>query len=285
MDSNNKKRYLTFTFTLLLVIPAFACDGSGGENRRARQDLQQVNGNAQAETITGNIPRVDPETGGSSISWQQPRFDERRKEREAMVNSQMRDIRNEKVLAAMTSVPRHLFVPPDMRRHAYKDHPLPIGHGQTISQPYIVAMMTEVLGLEPGKKVLEIGTGSGYQAAVLSELTPEVYTIEVIETLAEQARKRFEELGYTTIRSRTGDGYFGWEEQAPFDAIIVTCAAGHVPPPLIKQLALGGRMVIPVGGVYAIQRLILVTSDNEGRVEHRDLIPVRFVPMIGHENR
>jgi protein-L-isoaspartate(D-aspartate) O-methyltransferase len=218
-------------------------------------------------------------------SWTRPRFPEHPKERAHMVQTQMIErsptIRDTTVLEAMRQVPRHLFVPWALQRSAHADHPLPIGHGQTISQPYIVALMTEALEMKPGAKVLEIGTGSGYQAAVLSELTPRVFTMEIISALGNEARQRMQKLGYHTIRVRIGDGYFGWPEEAPFDGIIVTCAAGHIPPPLIAQLREGGRMVIPVGGVYQVQRLMVVTKDNEGKVRTRELLPVRFVPMTG----
>jgi protein-L-isoaspartate(D-aspartate) O-methyltransferase len=190
-------------------------------------------------------------------------------------------IRDIGVLEAMRQVPRHLFVPWSLKRLAHEDHPLPIGHGQTISQPYIVALMTEALHVKPNEKVLEIGTGSGYQAAVLSELTPQVFTMEIIAPLGNEARKRLKKLGYHTVKVKIGDGYFGWPEEAPFDGIIVTCAAGHIPPPLIAQLRQGGRMVIPVGGVYQVQRLMVVTKDRSGRVRTNELLPVRFVPMTG----
>jgi len=183
------------------------------------------------------------------------------------------------VLDAMAQVPRHEFVP---RRHlgrAYHDRPLPIGHGQTISQPYIVAYMTQQLRLKPGDKVLEIGTGSGYQAAILSELTPHVYTIEIVGALGRDAKARFERLGYKTIQCKSADGYHGWPEHGPFDAIIVTCAAGSIPPPLVRQLKPGGRLCIPVGPTGAVQRLILVTKHADGKVKSRSLIPVVFVPL------
>jgi len=205
-----------------------------------------------------------------------------------MVETQLarpRDLRepvgDPRVLAAMRNVPRHEFVPRAQQRYAYADSPLPIGHGQTISQPYIVAIMTEALRLRPGDKVLEIGTGSGYQAAVLAEMTPNVWTIEIVKPLAERAAKTLKRLGYDPVRVKHGDGYWGWPEAGPFDAIIVTCAAGHIPPPLKDQLKRGGRMIIPVGRAYDVQRLILLEKDNDGRIRTRTLMPVRFVPMTG----
>jgi len=191
-----------------------------------------------------------------------------------------RDIRDPKVLEVMGRVPRHLFVDPSLRSQAYADHPLPIGEGQTISQPYIVALMTQVLQLKPGERVLEIGTGSGYQAAVLAELTDQVYTMEIRENLTKQAAQRLKELGYDKVRVKYGDGYFGWEEAAPFDAIIVTCAANHIPPPLIKQLKEGGRLVIPLGSTTYFQTLTLLTK-KAGKTDIQHLLGVSFVPMIG----
>jgi protein-L-isoaspartate(D-aspartate) O-methyltransferase len=203
--------------------------------------------------------------------------------RRRMVKTQIenRGVEDSQVLEAMRSVPRHRFVPSASLESAYADQPQPIGHGQTISQPYIVAYMTEVLEIEPGDKVLEIGTGSGYQAAVLAEITDEVWSIEIIEPLAGQAATRLQRLGYGEVQTRTGDGYYGWEEAAPFDAVIVTAAAGHIPPPLIEQLKAGGRMIIPVGGTYEVQSLMLVRKDAEGDVTTERLMPVRFVPMTG----
>ncbi|MBD3165620.1 protein-L-isoaspartate(D-aspartate) O-methyltransferase [bacterium] len=225
---------------------------------------------------------VVAESPAGEANRERPRFDERADERRRMVEMHIRpEIDDNRVLAAMRHVPRHLFVPPRLRGDAYANRPLPIGQGQTISQPYIVAAMTEALKLKPDDKVLEIGTGSGYQAAVLSELTPRVYSIEILESLGNEARERFQQLGYDTIETRIADGYYGWEEHAPFDAIIVTAAAGHLPPPLIAQLAPGGRMIAPVGGPYEVQRLILVTKDQDGEVRHEFLMPVRFVPMTG----
>jgi len=224
-------------------------------------------------------------SGPAEKNWARPRFSEFGEERAYMVETQMvqrrPSIRDKEVLEAMRHVPRHLFVPWSSKRMAHGDHPLPIGHGQTISQPYIVALMTEALQLKANAKVLEIGTGSGYQAAVLSELTPLVFTMEIITPLADEAGERLQKLGYHTVKVRVGDGYFGWPEEAPFDGIVVTCAAGHIPPPLIAQLSQGGRMVIPVGGVYEVQRLMVVTKDRDGRVRTNELLPVRFVPMTG----
>jgi protein-L-isoaspartate(D-aspartate) O-methyltransferase len=201
--------------------------------------------------------------------------------RERMVRETIaaRGVRDSLVLAAMRTVPRHLFVPPAERSLAYGDHPLPIGEDQTISQPYIVAFMTELLDLRPGEKVLEIGTGSGYQAAVLAEITDHVYTIEIVEPLAKSAAARLEELGYDQVRVRAGDGYRGWPEAAPFDAIVVTAAPDHVPQPLVDQLAPGGRLVIPVGEQF--QELKLIARDANGAITEESKLPVRFVPMTG----
>ena len=224
------------------------------------------------------------QTGSETLlQWDRPRFTERADERERMVTEQIlaRGVDDPAVLDAMRRVPRHRFVPAQYERRAYADRPLPIGHGQTISQPYIVALMTQLLDVDPGDVILEIGTGSGYQAAVLTELTPTVYTVEIIEALAKQAAQRLETLRYTNVATRIDDGYYGWEEQAPFDGIIVTCASGHIPPPLLAQLAAGGRMVIPVGPVYDVQYLILVTKGEGGTLRSETLLPVRFVPMTG----
>jgi len=202
-------------------------------------------------------------------------------ERQRMVEEQLqaRDITDPEVLEAMATVPRHEFMPESQRPLAYTDQPLPIGHGQTISQPYIVALMTQSLDLQPGEKVLEIGTGSGYQAAVLAEITDRVYTIEILEPLARQARQTLGDLGYENVEVKTGDGYRGWPEHAPFDAIIVTAAPDHIPPPLKEQLAIGGRMVIPVGSYY--QELMLLRKGEDGNLTREGVIPVRFVPMTG----
>ncbi|NCA88639.1 MAG: protein-L-isoaspartate(D-aspartate) O-methyltransferase [Gammaproteobacteria bacterium] len=185
------------------------------------------------------------------------------------------------VMAALTKVPRHRFVPADQVPYAYDNRPLAIGHGQTISQPYIVALMTDLIDPRTDQTVLEIGTGSGYQAAVLAELVAQVYSIEIIAPLATEAANRIRELGYANIQTRTGDGYYGWEEAGPFDAILVTAAASHVPPPLIRQLKPGGRMVIPVGAHFMAQYLLLVEKDEDGQVSTRQILPVSFVPLTG----
>jgi protein-L-isoaspartate(D-aspartate) O-methyltransferase len=190
-------------------------------------------------------------------------------------------VSDESVLRAMRAVPRHAFVPRDLQKEAYEDTPLPIGHGQTISQPYIVAVMTECLRLDAGSKVLEIGTGSGYQAAVLAQLTPHVYTIEIIEPLARAAEAALAREGYTDVHVRAADGYFGWPEAAPFDAIVVTCAAGHLPPPLWDQIKPGGRIVIPIGGTYSVQRLVVIEKTEDGKRRSDSVMDVRFVPMTG----
>jgi len=200
--------------------------------------------------------------------------------KEEMVETQIltRGIKDEAVLNAMLKVDRHKFVPEEICHLAYSDRPLPIGEGQTISQPYIVALMTELLELKKGEKVLEVGTGSGYQAAILAELAGQVYTIEIIESLARSAEKLLKELGYRSIHVKIGDGYVGWEEFAPYDAIIVTCAPTHVPQPLLDQLKEGGRLVIPVGDYY--QELKKITK-VKGQMKSQNIIPVVFVPMTG----
>jgi protein-L-isoaspartate(D-aspartate) O-methyltransferase len=197
-----------------------------------------------------------------------------------MVDEQLaaRDIKDPRVLAAMRRVPRHEFVPEAMRGNAYMDSPLPIGHDQTISQPYIVAFMTEALQLDPSHRVLEIGTGSGYQAAILGELVKEVYTIEIVAPLADRARATLKQLGYTNVQVRTGNGYLGWPDQAPFDRVMVTAAPDAIPQPLIEQLAIGGLMAIPVG--VGDQELLILRRTDKGMETLRTL-PVRFVPMTG----
>ena len=201
--------------------------------------------------------------------------------REKMVRTQIeqRGIEDKAVLEAMSTVARHRFVPADYRKRAYRDSPLPIGHGQTISQPYIVAAMTELVRPDATMKVLEIGTGSGYQAAVLAQLVDQVYTIEIVEPLAQGARRLLQQEGYDNISIKQGDGYFGWEQHAPYDAIVVTAAAQYIPPPLLEQLKPGGRMIIPVGSPFFVQRLMLVAKDADGDISSRSVMSVRFVPF------
>lgn len=185
------------------------------------------------------------------------------------------------VLKAMATVPRHEFVPPQQQKFAYQNRPLPIGHGQTISQPYIVAIMTDLLNLEADDKVLEIGTGSGYQAAILAALVKNVFSIEIIKPLGKTAAAKLNDLGFNNVEVKLGDGYYGWDEHAPFDAIIVTAAASHIPPPLIKQLKPGGRMLIPVGSRFMVQELLMLEKNDQGEVTTRQILPVRFVPLTG----
>jgi len=198
-----------------------------------------------------------------------------------MVRWQIQDrgIRDRNVIEAMRKVPRHELVPSELKDKAYDDHPLPIGHGQTISQPYIVALMTDVLNLEPDDTVLEIGTGSGYQAAVLAEIVKRVVTCEIVGALASRAQHNLEELGYDNVTVHHADGYWGYKADAPYDAIIVTAAAGHIPPPLLEQLKPGGIMIIPVGRTSWTQNLILVNKDKDGKTRTRNILPVRFVPL------
>jgi protein-L-isoaspartate(D-aspartate) O-methyltransferase len=242
----------------------------------------------------GQVAGAAAETGtadANAEAWRSPdppAASERRGDRHEMVAEQIAtpgDLREPvtdlRVLEAMRTVPRHVFMPDNVRAMAYRDTPLPIGHGQTISQPYIVALMAELLEVEQGDRVLEIGTGSGYQAAVLGQLTPNVYSIEIIEPLAERARRVLDEQGYDHVETRQGDGYFGWREHAPFDGVIVTAAAGHVPPPLWEQLAPGGRLVIPIGGTYQVQRLVVLTKTMDGGRRSETVLSVRFVPMTG----
>ncbi len=188
------------------------------------------------------------------------------------------DARVQHVLA---ETPRHEFVPEDVRAAAYENRPLPIGYGQTISQPYIVAIMTDLLDLKPDAVVFELGTGSGYQAAVLAGLAGQVYTVEIVPELAQRARQTLQRLGYDNVAVRLGDGYFGWQEHAPFDAIVVTAAGDHIPPPLLKQLKPGGRLIMPVGGSFLTQQLMLVEKQVDGTVRSREVLPVRFVPLTG----
>jgi protein-L-isoaspartate(D-aspartate) O-methyltransferase len=219
------------------------------------------------------LPACSAQQPGTGRSWAALR--------QRMVEEQIagRGVRNERVLAAMRKVPRHEFVPRAFRDEAYEDTPLPIGHGQTISQPYVVAFMTEAIDPRPKQRILEVGTGSGYQAAVLAELEAEVYTIELIPDLAKDAAARLEQLGYRNVHVRAGDGYKGWPDAAPFDAVTVTCGADHVPEPLFEQLKPGGVMIIPVGDSLEGQSLRLITKGPNGERKSRDVMPVRFVPL------
>ncbi len=205
------------------------------------------------------------------------------RQRTKMVEEQIADrgVKDKKVLAAMRKVPRHEFVPATLRPEAYSDWPLPIGNGQTISQPYIVALMTELLKPKSTDRILEIGSGSGYQAAVLAEIVKEVWTIEIIEALGTRAKEILAEKYPKNVKVKIGDGYYGWEEGAPYDGIIVTCAANNIPSPLVKQLKVGGRIVIPVGSAFYTQNLIIVEKKEEGKIVTRSICPVSFVPMTG----
>ena len=224
-----------------------------------------------AETQSESQPARPTETAGTA---------ERADERLRMVRRQLagRDVQDQAVLAAMRRVPRHRFVPESQRAAAYEDHPLPIGHEQTISQPYIVGLMSQLAEIERGQRVLEIGTGSGYQAAVLAELGAEVYSIEIVEPLGRQASALLRELGYENVHVRVGDGYQGWPEHAPFDVVLLTAAPPVIPQPLLDQLAVGGRLIAPVG--RGVQNLVVVTRTSDG-LSRRSVIPVRFVPMTG----
>lgn len=245
MGSRASFRAVVTVFTVALSVPGPA----GAQDDYARERRAMVATIARLAESTG------PETGRSRI--------------------------DPKVLEAMGRVPRHRFVPRGSEASAYDNRPLAIGHGQTISQPYIVALMTDLLEPRAGHSVLEIGTGSGYQAAVLAELVGSVATIEIVEPLGREATGRLRALGYANVTVKVGDGYHGWEDRAPFDAIVVTAAASHVPPPLVKQLKSGGRMVIPVGTPFSVQHLMLVEKRPDGSVSTRQILPVRFVPLTG----
>ena len=233
--------------------------------------------------VTGTVFPICPGHPGRAASRDEDPFAAKRA---AMVKEQVaaRGVREPAVIDALRTVPRHLFIPPELRGEAYEDFPLPIGEGQTISQPYVVAVMTQSLALGKGDNVLEVGTGSGYQAAVLSLLAASVYSIEINENLARRAADTLKSLGYANVHVRNGDGFFGWPEQAPFDAIIVTCAVDRVPPRLLEQLAEGGRLVVPLGDARSFQTLTLITKKN-GKLVVREIFDVRFVPMTGEAIR
>jgi len=244
--------------------------GSSGSGRRRRDRWGPVLG------LTLGLLAARP-----TMSQVPDKVDFSLAERRRMVDDQIRrrGVDSADVLSAMGKVPRHLFVPEENRADAYSDHALPIGAGQTISQPYIVGLMTSLLGIDRESRVLEIGTGSGYQAAVLGEVAKDVYTIEILAPLAERARKTLADLGYTNVHVRTGDGYRGWPEHAPFDAILLTAAPPTIPDPLIAQLKVGGHMVLPLG--EGVQDLLVLTKRRDGGFDRRSVLPVRFVPMTG----
>ncbi|MEW6702550.1 MAG: protein-L-isoaspartate(D-aspartate) O-methyltransferase [Bacteroidota bacterium] len=212
-----------------------------------------------------------------NVFWQDDPY-ERDREKMVLTQIEMRGVTDMATLSSMKKVQRHLFVPRHLRDNAYEDRPLPIGYGQTISQPFIVAYMTEIIRPDKNSKMLEIGTGSGYQAAVLAEIISDVYTIEIITELSNSSEKKLKELGYKNVYVKNADGYYGWKEQAPFDAIIVTAAAEFIPPPLIEQLKNGGRMIIPVGSPFQTQMLMLIEK-KDGKVTTKSLMPVMFVPF------
>ena len=255
----------------VIAVPVQDPNRSSSPDGAGPTDLSEV-----VETSLSNDP-----------NWLHPRTEARASERQAMVERIRRayGFDNEKLLETLQGVPRHWFVRAQEQRLAYADMPLPIGHGQTISQPFIVAYMTGLLDLTAEKRVLEVGTGSGYQAAVLSELTPHVHSIEIVEPLAQVARKRLRDRGYTSVQVLAADGYWGWKQHAPFDVIIVTCAADHVPPALIEQLKPNGKMCIPVGGTFKVQNLMLIEKDADGKVTSQSLMAVRFVPFVRARER
>jgi protein-L-isoaspartate(D-aspartate) O-methyltransferase len=260
---------------LIAVVTATGACGSG-EERPSQQVTSRTT--APATTRAADASALVPRGAGE-------RVDQRRRMVEQQISNPRdgRDpITDRRVLDAMLAVPRHAFVPAAVRDDAYADSPLPIGHGQTISQPYIVALMTEHLRLPVGGKVLEVGSGSGYQAAVLAHLTPHVYTIEIVEDLARMAQDNLKGQGYEAVQARAGDGYGGWPEHAPFDGIIVTCAPDQLPPALWEQLRPGGRIVIPIGPADRIQRLVVISKTSDGQRRTQHITEVRFVPMTGN---
>jgi protein-L-isoaspartate(D-aspartate) O-methyltransferase len=278
-------KYIAWNAFLVVTALAFVSFGQDTGPRDAAVDLSRAPDTTAVDTTEVAVSKKE------TPPWQPPTppaAKERTEEREQMVDTQIQfptghrtPVADPVVLAAMRAVPRHAFVTKRYRKRAYNDTPLPIGHGQTISQPYMVAFMTELLELTPGSRVLEVGTGSGYQAAVLAHLTPHVYTIEIMKPLAERAGKTLAENGYDNVHVLGADGYFGWEEHAPFDAIIVTCAAGHLPPPLWEQIKPGGRIVVPIGSPFSVQRLVLVEKTTDGKRRSDTVMAVRFVPMTG----
>ena len=284
--TNKKWMYVVLCLLILPVLFAIIFIVNGATESEAvfaAQDKEADANQGPAEPNRTAEPNDPNDKRPLRPAHKHPAFAERKKERTRMVALQIqaRDVKDPNVLKAMRIVPRHAFVRPTEKRYAYADSPLPIGLDQTISQPYIVAFMTEALKLKPNSKVLEIGTGSGYQAAVCAEIAQRVYTIEIVEELAKTAKKRLKELGYPNVVVRFGDGFFGWKEHAPFDAIIGTAAAGRVPEPLIEQLKPGGRMILPYGKPWGFQYLVLITKDKKGKLHRSNVMPVRFVPMTG----
>ncbi len=259
----------------LRILFLFVCLSLGDTAMRERPALAS-DGPEAAEAVKDANEATRPDHS-------HPAFAERVEERKRMVTRQIewRQVRDPNVLKAMRTVPRHAFMRPGDQRYAYLDTPWSIGKGQTISQPYIVAFMTEALKLDPNSRVLEIGTGSGYQAAVCGEIAREVYSIEIVESLAKSAARRLKKLGYGNVFVKAGDGFYGWPEKAPFDAIIGTAAAVRIPPALIRQLKTGGRMILPVENESGFQYLILLSKDERGKLHKKNLMPVRFVPMTG----
>jgi len=282
---------LLFVLTLLgLIIIILGFDRTGAPNAILAGPKGELQGEpekaAEQEPQDPNDPNDPNDSNDKRLIrplHKHPAFADRLNERAAMVSRQIeaRAVKDPNVLKAMRVVPRHAFIRSAEQRYAYADSPLPIGLDQTISQPYIVAFMTEALKLNHDSKVLEIGTGSGYQAAVCAEIAQKVYTIEIVEELAKSAKKRLKELGYPNVFARAGDGYFGWPEHGPFDAIIGTAAAGRIPQPLVDQLKSGGRMILPHGSPRGFQHLVLITKDKDGNLHRRNVMPVRFVPMTG----
>lgn len=273
-----QKRWIWASLIFLVPLAVLAVIFTSNRTRLRSVFASQENP-ADANQVLAELEQKDP----NRPQHKNPAFKERIEERVEMVARQIqaRYVNDPNVLRAMRIVPRHAFVPQSEQSAAYIDSPLPIGYDQTISQPYIVGFMTEALQLDPNSEVLEIGTGSGYQAAVCAEIAKEVYTIEIVKELAKIAKERLKELGYPNVFVKAGDGFFGWPEHAPFDAIIGTAAAGRVPEPLIEQLKPGGRMILPVGGPRDFQYLVLMTKDGKGNLDKRIVMPVRFVPMTG----
>lgn len=275
-DRNRSREHLGILFVLVVLLSLWLVSRIGWETSSSWMAEAQNAGRSNETAEAEPAPPARPDHSHRA-------FKERVEARERMVVGQIqrRDVKDPNVLKAMRTVPRHAFVPVGQEAYAYHDYPLPIGEGQTISQPYIVAFMTEALGLDPNSRVLEIGTGSGYQAAVCAEIAREVYTIEIVEPLAKSAAERLKTLGYPNVFVRAGDGFYGWPQKGPFDAIIGTAAAKRVPPALLGQLEEGGRMILPVGSAFGFQYLILMTKDADGTVHRRRVMPVRFVPMTG----